>query len=246
MDIKIRNYLGLAAIFALLVAGFSTASYVRSFSRSLDPNNVRSFTVTAEGSTIAVPDTATFTFGIITEGGLDVANLQKNNSEASDKILKYLNDQGVGKEDIKTSNYSIDPRYVFSNAGPSRIVGFTVNQSFRVKVKDFAKASDILAGVVERGANNVSQLSFDIEDRTKLEQKARKKAIENAKEKAKDIAGAGDFRLGQLLSIEESFAPEPIFRVADSFAGGIGGGGPGVEGGSQEINIVVTVRYGIE
>src|SRR3972149_235881 len=46
------------------------------------------------------------------------------------------------------------------------------------------KAGSILAGVVARGANSISQLSFTIDDRVKVESEARVKAIAQAKIKA--------------------------------------------------------------
>ena len=48
---------------------------------------------------------------------------------------------------------------------PSEIIGYTVEQGVEVKVRDFAKVGDILAGVVENGANSTSQLYFTISAR---------------------------------------------------------------------------------
>ena len=240
-------------ILVMLVVGFSFAKWVKYYSKSIDPSSVRSFSVSAEGEAISIPDVAQFTFSVINEGGLNVTSLQESNINKTNQIIDFLKSEGVAKEDIKTQNYDLQPRYQYyscpRNGGvcpPAEVIGYTINQTISVKIRNFEKAGDILANTVQKGASSVSQLNFTIDDPTSIQDKARGEAIEKAKEKAKSIAKAGGFRLGQLLSIQERDYSTPVYERFDS-AIGIGGGlsVPKIEPGSQETKVTVTLIYEI-
>ncbi len=252
MKDNIKNTLGIAAAAALVVVSFSSFLYVRSYSKSTQPS---SFSVSGEGKVVAIPDVAKFTVGVITQGGLNLGTIQDENADKSNSIADFLKNQGIDKKDIKTQGYSIEPRYQYGvcryegeTCPPPIIVGYTVSQTLEVKGRDFEKLGNILSGVVERGANSVSSLSFTVDDPTILEQQARDQAIAKAKEKAKTIAKSGGFRLGRLISLSEGNAYTPQY-----FSNyGIGGGesvpakSPSLEPGSQEVSIQVILIYEIE
>jgi len=260
MSESVKNYLGIAAAAILLIFAYAAISYVNSYSQSIEPSAFRSFTVSGEGKITAIPDVAQFTFSIITEGGKDIAKLQKENTEKGNKIIGFIKSQGVEDKDIKTQNYNLEPRYQYFNCyqpmdgkskscPPPEIVGYTIRQTVSIKVRDFAKIGDILAGVVENGANFVSQLSFEIDDIDKIKNQAREEAIKKAKEKAENIAKAGNFRLGKLLSIEEEgFAPTPYYlknmELSPMDAGGLPS--PTIEPGSQEVTVNIVLKYEIK
>jgi len=255
MNNKIKNYLGVAVIGVILIFAYAALSYVNAFSRSIQPSSFRSFSVSAEGKIVAIPDVAQFSFGVKTEGGKNIADLQKENTKKVNQAIEFVKASGVETKDIKTVNYNLEPRYQYYSCPreggpcpPPDIVGYTVTQTVLIKVRDFKKIGDILSGVIQNGANEVSQLSFAIDDPTLVQNQARNEAIAKAKEKAISIAKAGGFRLGRLLSIEESQGPEPIYRYKTLEA--VGGGeaipSPVIEPGSQEITITVTLKYEIE
>lgn len=251
MDAKIKNYLGVAIIFALLVGTAYSSAFVYYYSIST-PFSSPNFYVTGEAKTIAVPDIAKFTFDITDEGGMDMAVTQNQNTERADKIFKFIKSQDVDSKDIKTAQYSIAPRYQYyscpTNGGtcPSPlIIGYTIRQTLQVKIRAIKKAGEILAGVAERGADWISELSFSVDDPSEFQNKVRGEAVANAKKKAISLAGASGFRLGRLLSISEnSYLPHN-----DTMTYGKGGGGggasspPQIEPGSQEISVQVTVQY---
>ena len=115
-----------------------------------------------------------------------------------------------------------------------------------VKVRDFEKVGDLLAGIVDKGANSFSQLSFAIDDPTSVENEARSEAIAKAKDKAMSIAKAGNVKLGKLLSIQEGNSYDPYYGY------GVGGAGPVaekslpapmIEPGSEDVKITVTLTY---
>ena len=255
MNNKIKNYLGLAVIAVLLIFAYSGVSYVNTYSKSIEPSSFRSFSASAEGKIVAIPDVAQFTFKVITEGGKNIFDLQSQNTEKTNKAIEFVKSNNVEAKDIKTQSYNLEPRYQYYSCPkeggacpPPDIVGYTVSQTVLIKVRDFKKIGDILSGVIQNGANEVSRLSFTIDDPTLVQNQARNEAIAKAKEKAISIAKAGGFRLGRLLSIEESQGPGPIYRYSALEA--VGGGeaipSPVIEPGSQEVTVTVTLRYEIE
>jgi len=268
MSEKIKNYLGIAGVVALAAFALSAVAYVSTYSRSIEPSAFRSFTVSGEGEAIAVPDVAQFTFSVITQGGTDIPALQKENTNTANAILDFLKENGVDKKDIKTQLYSVEPRYqsydcnntrpIYYNGvstysepepcPPPEIVGYSINQSVLVKIRDFDKAGDLLAGTTNRGANQVSGLSFTIDDPDMLQAQARTEAIKKAREKARATAKAGGFRVGRLLSIDEGYVPYYGYGLKTEAAYGIGGDAspaPSIEPGSQEVKVNVTMRFEI-
>jgi uncharacterized protein YggE len=252
MNTKIKDSLGVVIIITLLLFGYSAYEYVGVFSRSIEPSSFRSFAVSSTADVTAIPDIAQFTFSVITQGGTDLLALQKKTTEKINSALEFIETKGVEKKDIKTQNYSVQPRYQYYSCPktggpcpPADIVGYTVSQTVQVKVRDFSVIGDILAGVVERGATNVSQLSFDIDDSDALENEARAKAVKKAKEKAEVVAKAGGFKVGRILSINEGGYYAPRYAETMSLDSAGGGASPTIEPGSQEISVNLTVVYEI-
>lgn len=256
MDSKIQNLLGISITAVLLLFAAASFWYVSSFSKSVAPE--RSFQVRGEGRVVAIPDVAQITFGVVTEGGKDIGKLQQQNTEKANAIISFLKGSGVDEKDIKTQYYNISPRYQYYSCPrplgtievepcpPAEIVGYTINQSVSVKIRELEKAGDLLGGVVERGANTVSGPSFTIDDPEALQNEAREEAIVKAREKAEAIAEAGGFRLGKLLSIHEGFvSPVPVFAEAKELSG-TDGAAPEIEPGSQEVTVTVTLTYEIK
>jgi len=256
MHLHVKNSLGVAVSIAVLVSSFSAYLYVQFYGRSVD---VKSFSVSAEGRAVVLPDVARFSFSVITEGGKNLTDLQKENSKKLNNAIDFVVTKGIDKKDIKTTGYNIVPRNEYSSCPsgldakpcpPPTIVGYTITQDVQVKVRDFGVVGDILAGVVDRGANSVSQLSFIVDDETKYKEQARSEAIEKARRQAVEIARAGGFKLGRVVSLEEGAGPRPYYSTYDSMpfeaSKVMGVSAPRIEAGSNEISVSISIRYEIE
>lgn len=250
METKIKNYLGIAIIGTLIAGTYGILSFVRSYEAVTETS---SFSTSAEGKTVAIPDIAQFSFSVITQGGMNLQEIQSENTNKANAAIAFVKSEGINLKDIITQGYNVEPRYQYFDCSgrqssvcpPYEIAGYTITQSVLVKVRDFEKIGDLLSGVVQNGANTVSQLSFTVEDPADLENQAREKAIIKAKEKAKSIAKAGGFRLGKLLSINEgSYYPIRMFSTAESKDEATPT--PTIEPGSYDITINVTLTYEIK
>ncbi len=250
--------MGILAVFA-----YAAVSYVNTYSSSVGPSSLRSFTARGAGEVVAIPDVAQFTFSVISEGGKDIANIQKENTGKVNKIIDFIKSNGVEKKDIKTQSYNVQPRYQYYECGtapfsagtvtttkkcpPRDIIGYTIKQTVLVKARSFNKIGELLAGAVKNGANSVSGLSFTLDNKEKIENQARAKAIKNAKEKAESIAEAAGFRLGRLISVQENvYIPPPFYRSGMEGAKVVNITPPGIEPGSQKVTSSVVLKYEIK
>ena len=258
MNTSVRNIMGIFLILGITVLSYVSYVYVSAYNRSSEPTNFRKFTVSAEGKAIAVADIAEFSFQVITEGGNEVAKLQEDNAKAMNRAIEFVKGKGVDKKDISTQQYNIQPRYqniiCEYRSGdvcpPAEIVGYTVQQSTNVKIRNFENISSLLSGVVKNGANSVSELQFTLDDSTEFENQARAEAIKKAQSKAQNIAQNTGFNLGRLLSINENFSSPPMYSrnmVFDSAkVMDVESVAPSVEAGSQEITVQVNLEYEIK
>ncbi len=242
---------------ALVLLSLSVAAYVYQYGRSVNLTNQNSFTVVGEANTEVATDIATFTASVVTEGGNNVADIQKQNAEKMNTINAFLKEQGVDKKDLKTSQYALSPRYTYPNCAdrsacpPPSISGYTLTQTLTIKVRDLEKLGNILSGITEKGANTVSGIDFVVDDDSDAQQKARAEAIGKAQKKAQEIARAGNFRVGRLISIfeEESGGIQPDFTT------GFGGAGevssqtkvapviePGVKSGKVRMDLTYEIK----
>jgi hypothetical protein len=151
-------------------------------------------TVQGEGEVFARPDLGEFSFSVLAEG-TDAAQAQTKSAESMNAVLAFLKEAGVEEKDIKTANYYLNPKYRYEPATtmctatycpPSNPVidGYEVSQTVTVKVRDLARSGDLISGVGDKGATNISGLSFTIDDETSIKAEAREKAISDAKTKA--------------------------------------------------------------
>ncbi len=264
------NKMKLHIVYALAAIGITYAAitYAGAYARSIQPSSFRSFAVSGEGKVVAIPDVAQFSFGVVTEGAKDLAKITTDNTNQYNKAVEFLKSKGIAKEDIETTESSVNPRYqtyscvqppIYQGADvavrpcpPAEIVGYTVRKSVSVKIRDFSKIGEVMAGVVDNGANEIGGLNFAIDDRAKVENDAREEAISKGKEKAKAIAKAGGFRLGRLLSIDENgntpyyYGREMVMDTAMGTGGAVKSTpAPSIEPGSDKVTVSVVLRYEI-
>lgn len=178
-------------------------------------------TVSGHGEMVAVPDIATFSFSVVSTK-LAVADAQADATTKANAATAYLTGAGVDKKDIQTSDYSINPQYDYQNSvcpgpigsnvpsatycppGKQVLRGYEVRQTTTVKVRDTKKAGELLAGVGTKGATEVSGLNFTFDDPTGVQEQARDKAIDDAKEKAEALADALGVSLVRVVSFSEN------------------------------------------
>lgn len=234
-------WLGAAVLFMLFV--FLSASTTQKINTAPATNTV---SFGGQGKVLAKPDVAIVDFSIVTESE-DSKTAQDQNSAKSKTVIDFLKKQNIDDKDIKTSSYNIFPQYRYPQFDKPEIRGYQVNQMMEVKIRDLDKVSAVLDGVVSAGVNQVNNLRLTIDDPDKLKKEARAKAITDAKNKAANLRKQLGVSLGKIVNFSENVAGSPIPVFFDRAAGGgLGGGGPSVPAGENEVVVDITITYQIK
>lgn len=203
------------------------------------------FQVSGEGKVSAIPDVAIVNAGI-SVNGTTVKLAQDQMNTVINKVSEAIKKLGVDSKDIKTTNYNINPDYdYFGNT--QRIKGYSASTNLSIKVRAVDKANDVIDQATANGANQIGGISFDIDDKTKLENEARQKAVAVAKSKAENAAKIAGFKLGRIINYSENQSgypgPIPMMARVDMKAQG---SSTEVQPGSTDITVTVTLSYGIQ
>lgn len=205
------------------------------------------YVATGQGKTTVVPDQATVTVGVQTQGAL-VKNVQKEMNEKVNAMSQAIKKLGIDEKDIKTSGYSIYPNYDYQNA-KQRIVGYQASTNLTIKIKDLDRVNDVIDTATSQGANTVGGVTFEVSDKENALNAARQEAVAAAKKKAETAANIAGFKLGKIINYQESEGrpdfPVPMLARAE-MAKDAGSGSTNVEPGSQEVVLSVSISYSIE
>ena len=202
-----------------------------------------------EGKVVAKPDIAIVSATILTQAS-NSKTAQEENTKKSNAVSNFLKEQGVNEKDFKTTGYNIYPQYTYPPyGGQGSITGYQVTQSYEVKVRDLDKVGSILSGLVTAGANQVNNLGLQVENPEELQKEARQKAIDNAKKKAEELEDQVGIELGRIINFSENTGGYPVPMYYDAIKegrGGMGGGGPIISPGENEIVVEVSLTYNIK
>lgn len=208
----------------------------------------RTITVSAEGKINAQPDIAYVDFSVVSQGKT-VKAVRVDSNTKMNSVIDAVKKMGVDSKDITSTQYNLYPNYVYLERQSPRIDGYNLTQEIKVKVRDLDKVEDILDSGIAAGANQVGQLSFDIDDPSGIKKQAREKAFATAKEKALEMAKAAGVGLGRVITFSESeggFYPPVYANYKMDMAVAESAQGASIEPGSKELNVNVSVTYEIE
>lgn len=200
--------------------------------------------VVGEGKVDIVPDVAYVDLGINVNGVASVQEAQKSVDTVNNAVLAAMEKLGIPKSNVKTTNYSINPNYVYTG-GRDQINGYNGNATITIKTTKTELVPTIIQAATNAGANQVQGARFSIEKPENYRAQARNKAITNAKEQAKTLAGDLGIKLGKVTNIVESTGVDggPMPDLMKSLPIGGGAGGPAIEPGTQTISSVVTLYF---
>ena len=172
----------------------------------------RSLTILGEAEVSAAPDMALVTLGVTREAETAAAALEAN-SAAMRAVLDMVRAAGVEGRDVQTTGLSLQPRFVYPRQGgggePPRLVGYTASNQVALRLRDLSRLGALLDRLVAAGANDIRGIAFDLDDRSRLLDEARRKAVQDAKRRASLYAEAAGVRLGEITSIAEEGGPPP-------------------------------------
>lgn len=187
-----------------------------------DVTSQANISVSGKASVLATPDVAEFSFSVRHEAD-EVKGAQDEVARKVEAIISFLKEEGVDEKNIKTTGYSVYPRYEWrtpnrltpDSGGERVLVGYEVVQSTNITVKEMDKAGALVGGVGERGATDVGGVTFSVEDEQKLKREARAEAIADAKEQADKLAQDLGVSIVRIVDFNESRISSPYYMRAD-------------------------------
>lgn len=233
------------ALVALAIAACSSAQAAPpSQQGDGDTPDPRTLTVNGTGVVDVTPDLARIAIGVQTEGPEAAAAVSENSAQAQ-AIIAALADFGIAEEDIRTSSFNVFPRQERDSEGNLTGITYVVQNTVQVTVRELDQFGEVLDAAVQAGANNISDIQFDVADRSALNAKALAAAVEDARARAEILADAAGVELVQVLSLD-SFGSSPVFaaqRVSLEFAEAAD---IPIAPGQIQITVDVNVRYEIQ
>lgn len=178
--------------------------------------------VTGEGRVAATPDLAVITLGVVTEAPEAAAALAENARRLT-AVMAVIEAAGVAARDVQTSGLSLAPQWDYERRTPDgqpRLVGYQVSITVSVRLRETARLGGLLDAVVRGGANQFNGLAFALSDPAAQLSRARRRAMLDARRRARAYARAIGAELGPVVSIVEQggYVPPPVAYQAARMA----------------------------
>lgn len=197
---RTKTYLIISLIIAVsvLLSGCAGAALAQDSEQPIA--NPRTINVTGNGKVYLTPDIAYISIGVHTENK-DAAEAVTTNNATSKKVSDALTSFDIESTDIRTSNFNIYHQQMYDQFGKVEGIQYIVDNSIYVTVRDLTKISSILGKVIEAGANSISGIQFDVEDKSDALTQAREAAVADAKSQAEELCKTAGVTLGEVQSI---------------------------------------------
>jgi uncharacterized protein YggE len=226
--------LPLAVVVLVGVAAF--AGVARPEPAHGDSTQTDTVTTNGHGVITAVPDEATVSAGVRTDGATAAAALSANATKMN-AVLAAL--KAASGEEIQTQEVSLYP----STDPQGKVTGYTAQNTVSAKAK-IADAGALVDAAVGAGANTVDGPSLTLSDQDALYRDALKKAVSDARAKALALADAGGFGVGPVSTVvEQSAAGQPVFARPVALAAK--DASTPLEPGTADVTADVTVTFTI-
>lgn len=222
-----KKFFGFVIVLIFLVS-FPTLSNAQTDERA-------TLTVVGQGEVSGEPNIASFSISVITEGETASSALSDNSAQTQ-KVIDTLLMSGLSEKDIETSNVSVNPIY---DSDVRKILGYEAINSLRARVRNVNRLGEIIDAVVLAGNFTVGGISFSLDDSSKLQEEALRKAVSDAKRKAEVVASAANKSISGIKNINVGSNGFIGFR---SFEAPVASSVP-ILPGDVTVSESVTIKY---
>ena len=240
---RIQALLTAISLFACVLS-FLTPHSLHAQERASNPTP-NTVWVGADGKFEAEPDTAVVQFNISAqEDNLQAANARA--TKAAEQVRQLLRTNGLDPKQAQVGMFSVQPVYDYKN--PKRkLVGYRVETSISIKVKDFSKIGPITQGLADMDITGNQSLSYLLDDMDAAKIKAVEDALHRAHEEASAVARSSGRTLGELsyasVDTYEQPRPRPMMMAAKSATMNVEATpAPTEEFGAQKITVTAHVN----
>lgn len=199
-------------IISLLIAMFLLVSQSYLLTNKDVEDNI--LTVSGKSEIKTTADQALLYIDIITNNK-DVKLAQEENKKISNQVILALENKGILKKDIQTSNFRIDEYYnsdfYYRNSDlkiekSKEEKEYKAVHSLKIKITDFSLVGEIVDLVVANGANSIDRVEYTLSDdkEKQIREQALDKAIFVGKQKADFMAEKLDVKILGVKTVNEN------------------------------------------
>ena len=212
-----RKFFGPICLIVLLCGSMSALAF-----------DVRLISVTGLAEKSFQPDIVRLNLTVWGKG--ESAKKAQANNQANFLTLKNsLETFKIKKEDIQTTNYELNPEYVYDQkTNKNNISGYTANQGIFVTLRKVEEAGAFLDAIsghskAMTGGVNVVSLAFDLEKRADEERALLSDAVKSAEAQAEILARAAKVKLKGIYRLAPRGVnpPVPLYERASLKAAGM-------------------------
>ncbi|MDR2416104.1 MAG: SIMPL domain-containing protein [Candidatus Peribacteria bacterium] len=241
---RILRIIGMLVVCAVIVYTFKVAPTEES----------NGISVIGQGIVKVQPDTLTLNFSV-QEKAETTKEAQKKIDDTSTAFIALVNQLGVEKKNIQTTNYSVYPNYYRDSVTSKQVTdGYNANQTITITLRGsgfVALGGQVLSAAPTVGNITINGSSFSVTDKAPGEKEARALALQHAKAKAQQLADVEGIQLGKAVQISETTSAVgyyPVYANAkvESALGNDARSVAGLEMGENEVIVNVNVRYKIK
>lgn len=198
--------------------------------------------VVAQGRVTRVPDLATISVGVETQGDTARAAMAANAAQMA-SLRAALKKAGIADRDVQTAAISLQAQFRYPDNQPPVLIGYQASNRLTVRFRDIDRAGPILDALVGAGANRIDGPTLSIENSDAALDEARQDAIRRARARAELYARAAGLSVDRIVMISESGLPSPppspvmFARMAAADVA------TSIAPGEQDVTVTVNVRF---
>lgn len=171
-----------------------------------------SVAVIGEGMVKVIPDKVVVR-ARVEHTGNSPSEVKRQNDQVIDQIFSYLRSRGIPPENVQSEYINLNKDFNYN----SQEYTFSANQAISIRLDDLDQYEELISGLLESGLNRIDGVEFQTSKKEELKKEARRKAVMNAQEKASELAGALDQRIGKAVQISEVGEQDflPVYRTME-------------------------------
>src|SRR6266446_7010104 len=173
-------------------------------------NRTTKVTVAGEATTRVEPDTAVLVLAVVTQSAQAIT-AQQENARKSDAVTTAVKNIAGSSAEIKTSDYTLQPRYDYRENQLPKIIGYDARNTLIVTMSDLKNVGAAIDAASRAGANSIDSIAFVLRQTSPARGQALADATQQAMNKARSIAQALGGHVSRVVEENEgsTVASEP-------------------------------------
>lgn len=204
----------------------------------------RLISVTGEAELQVKPDMVTLNFGV-ENTATDAQAAQRDNTQKMNAVIQSLYGNGIPKDDVQTSNFSLSPVYEWQGEDGRKqvLVGYRCNNTVVVRLKDLTKVGVVIDAATTAGATNIHGITFGLQNPNAYRPTILAAAVKDARAKADIMAGAAGYTVTGVQTMSDAYTSVSGVREVYQLAKGMADAAAPIEAGSLTVRATVRIDY---